>query len=97
MINRCLIIVMPLALCFSCSIGCSIEFCFVFFIVRAVPPKQIKVTDSKGVDIDEVIGPFDEDSPIALVCVVIGGTFLFSILDSRFGIIVTCSCRPLKE
>ena len=38
-----------------------------------MPPKQIKLTDAKGVEVDDVIGPFDEDSSLALVCVVTGG------------------------
>ena len=45
-------------------------FCF---LLHTVPPKQMKITNEKGVEVDDVIGPFDEDSTLILVCVVVGG------------------------
>lgn len=33
----------------------------------------MKITNEKGVEVDDVIGPFDEDSTLILVCVVVGG------------------------
>ncbi|XP_046630954.1 neural cell adhesion molecule 2-like isoform X2 [Daphnia pulicaria] len=38
-----------------------------------VPPKQMKITTEKGVDVDDIIGPFDEDATLILVCIVTGG------------------------
>ena len=38
-----------------------------------VPPKQMKIVDERGQEIDDVIGPYDEDSTLQLVCLVIGG------------------------
>ncbi|XP_032799105.2 hemicentin-1 isoform X2 [Daphnia magna] len=38
-----------------------------------VPPKQMKITNEKGVDVDDIIGPFDEDATLILVCIVTGG------------------------
>ncbi|EFX83497.1 hypothetical protein DAPPUDRAFT_240048 [Daphnia pulex] len=37
-----------------------------------VPPKQMKITNEKGVDVDDIIGPFDEDATLILVCIVTG-------------------------
>ena len=46
---------------------------FHLFIYYTVPPKSIKITDEKGTEIEEIIGPFNEDSSLLLVCIVTGG------------------------
>lgn len=33
----------------------------------------MKITDEKGVEVEDIIGPFDEDSNLILVCIVMGG------------------------
>lgn len=33
----------------------------------------MKITNEKGVDVDDIIGPFDEDATLILVCIVTGG------------------------
>ena len=38
-----------------------------------VPPKQMKILDEKGNEVDDMIGPFDEDSTLVLICLVVGG------------------------
>ncbi|XP_057374679.1 nephrin-like isoform X2 [Daphnia carinata] len=38
-----------------------------------VPPKQMKITNEKGVDVGDLIGPFDEGATLILVCIVTGG------------------------
>lgn len=40
----------------------------------------MKITDEKGVEVDDVIGPFDEDSTLILVCIVIGGKYHVPLL-----------------
>ena len=44
----------------------------------SVPPKEIIIKDSKGDRIQGVIGPYDEDEPLTLVCESIGGKKIFA-------------------
>ena len=37
----------------------------------------MKILDEKGNEVDDVIGPFDEDSTLILVCLVVGGEMAF--------------------
>ena len=49
------------------------EWFLLLFSMDSVPPKQMKILDEKGNEVDDVIGPFDEDSTLTLVCLVVGG------------------------
>lgn len=42
--------------------------------VLTVPPKEMKITNEKGEVVGDIIGPFDEDTTLILVCAVSGGT-----------------------
>ncbi len=42
-------------------------------IYYTVPPKQMKITNEKGMEVGDVIGPFDEGATLILVCIVTGG------------------------
>lgn len=39
----------------------------------------MKITNEKGVDVDDIIGPFDEDATLILVCIVTGGISNISV------------------
>ena len=53
----------------------SQDKCYDYF---PVPPKEIIIKDSKGDRIQGVIGPYDEDEPLTLVCESIGGKKIFA-------------------
>lgn len=43
-----------------------------------VPPKELLIMDVEGQKLEGVIGPYDENSNVLLICEAEGGTFIFS-------------------
>lgn len=52
-------------------------FLYIFFSSISVPPQAPKIFNDRGEHIQSRAGPYEEGGDLHLICVVMGGTYIY--------------------